>query len=238
LLDHGEVIHGLDDLIEHDLPHLGVDDLAAAEDDDELALVAFLEEAPDVLHLEVEVVLVGLRAELDLLQDDRRLVLARSLLLLRRLVLELAEVHDLADRGRRARVHLDELEPLLLGESQRLVRGEDADLRAVGADDAHLGHSNAAADAVVVGRARGGGIEWPRDVLAPCSVYSIKTPCPPWARRPLARGGARTHRRASPVVAGLPACAAKPRPRPRLFPPRPPCRGSSPAGPCGSWRRA
>ena len=120
-----------------------------------------------MLHLEVEVVLVGLRAELDLLEHDRRLVLARGLLLLRRLVLELAEVHDLADRRRGARIDLDQLEPCSSARRERLVRGDDADLGAVGADDAHLGHADAAADAVVVRRAGGGLIEWPWDVLSP-----------------------------------------------------------------------
>ena len=167
LLDHREVVHGLDDGVEHELPHLGVHDLAAPEDDDELALVALRQEAPDVLHLEVEVVLVGLRAELDLLQDDRRLVLARSLFLLRRLVLELPEVHDLANRRHGARVDLDQLEARLVGEAQRLLRGDDADLGAIGADDPDLGYADATSDAVVVRRAGGCLIEWPWDDLSP-----------------------------------------------------------------------
>src|SRR4029077_17986605 len=135
--------------------------------DDELALVPLGEERTDVLHLEVEVVVVGLGTELDLLEDDRGLVLPRRLLLLRRLVLELAEVHDLADRWGGTGADLAQLQPRLLGEAQRLLGGDDADLCAVGADDAHLGHSNAAADSVVVRRAWGSLIEWPWDDLSP-----------------------------------------------------------------------
>ncbi len=167
LFDHRDVSDRLDDAVEHGLPRLGVDDLAAAENDDELALVPLAEEVADVFDLEIEVVLVGLRAELDLLEHDRRLVAARGFLLLRRLVLELAEVHDLADRRCGPWIDLDQLQPQLLGEAQRLVGGDDADLGAVGADDAHLGHSDTAANPVVVRRAGRGSVIWPWDVLSP-----------------------------------------------------------------------
>src|SRR6185295_955768 len=66
--------------------------LAAPEEDRRLDLVAILEEALDVLLLELVVVLVDLRAELDLFDLDHLLVLAsltRALLLL---VLVLAEI--------------------------------------------------------------------------------------------------------------------------------------------------
>ena len=54
------------------------------------------------------------------------------------------------------RIDFDQLEPLLLGEAQSLVGRDDADLGAVGADDADLGDADAAADSVVVRRARWG----------------------------------------------------------------------------------
>ena len=144
-----------------------MDDLAAPEDDDQLALVPLRQELADMRDLEVEVVLVRLGSELDLLEHDRRLVAARGLLLLRRLVLELAEVHDLADRRSRPRIDFDQFQAQLLGEAERLVGGDDSNLRTVGADDAHLGNSDAPADSVVVRRAGGGGIVWPWDVLSP-----------------------------------------------------------------------
>src|SRR6266545_4067103 len=167
LFDQRDVGHGADHLVEHRLTGLRVNDLTAAKDDDQLALVALGEERADVLHLEVEVVVVGLRAELDLLEHDRRLMAARGLLLLRCLVLELPKVHDLADRRRRAWVHLDQLETRLLGELHRLVGGDDADLAAVGADHAHLGHTNTTPDAIVVRDAGRSLIEWPSDDRSP-----------------------------------------------------------------------
>jgi len=90
-----------------------VDDLTTAEHDDQLALVAFGQEPADVLHLEVEIVLVRLRTKLDLLQDDGGLMLPRLFLLLGGLVLELAEVHDLTDRGNGTWIDFDQLETSL-----------------------------------------------------------------------------------------------------------------------------
>ena len=109
-----------------------------------------------MLHLEVEIVVVRLGTQLDLLEHDGRLVAPGRLLLLRRLVLELAEVHDLADRRHRPRIDFHQLEPLLLGEAQSLMGRDDAYLGAVGADDADFGDADAAADSVVVRRARWG----------------------------------------------------------------------------------
>src|SRR4029078_910761 len=164
---HRHVLDRLDDAIEHRLTGLRVNDLTAAEDDHKLALVAFLQEAADVFDLEVEIVVVRLGTQLDLLEDDRRLVPTRGLLLRGGLVLDLAEVHDLADRRRRPRIDFDQLQPLLFSEAERLMGLEDADLRPVGADDARLGHSDTAADSIVVRRARGWGVIWPWDVLSP-----------------------------------------------------------------------
>ena len=62
----------LEDDVELLVRLLGVRDLAAAEAHGELHLVAGLEEAARRLHLEVDVVVVGLRAELDLLDLDDR----------------------------------------------------------------------------------------------------------------------------------------------------------------------
>src|SRR5262249_27298256 len=110
--------------------------LAPAEEDRRLHLVAVFEEALDVLLLELVVVLVDLRPELDLLDLDYLLVppgLARALLFL---VLIFPEVHDPADRrdGRRRDFH--EVESLLLGDRERLRRRHDAELLAGVVDDA------------------------------------------------------------------------------------------------------
>jgi hypothetical protein len=59
---------------------------------------------------------IDLRPDLDLLDDRLRLVLARLPGLERRLILELAEVHELGDRRTRRRRDLDEIEICLLGQ--------------------------------------------------------------------------------------------------------------------------
>src|ERR1700741_1666542 len=67
----GAVVLDLDEqTVEHGLAELHVRHLTAAEADDALDLVAVLEEADDVVFLEVEVVLVDAGAELHLLDDD------------------------------------------------------------------------------------------------------------------------------------------------------------------------
>ena len=85
--------------------------LAAAEAQGDLDLVAFLEEAPDRLHLHVVVVIVDHRAHLDLLDLDDLLLLAGLGGLLLFLIFEFAVVEDLADRrlgiGRQSRPDRD-----------------------------------------------------------------------------------------------------------------------------------
>ena len=84
---------------------------AAAKAQRHLDLVALLEETTDRAHLDVVVVVVDARAELDLLDLDDLLALA---LLGRLLLLEeavLPEVEDLADRRGRVGDDLDEIEP-------------------------------------------------------------------------------------------------------------------------------
>jgi hypothetical protein len=125
--------------------------LAAAEEDCRLDLVAVREEALDVLLLEIVIVLVDLRAEFDLLDLDHPLMLlgfARPLLLL---VLVLAEIHDPADRRHRRRRDLDEVEPLLLGDGNSLRRRHDPELLPGLIDDANFTDPNTlvGADAVV-----------------------------------------------------------------------------------------
>ena len=147
-LDAGQIGGRLDHAVEHVLAGLRVGDLAAAEHHGEAHLVARLEEAPDMLHLEVHVVALGLGAELDLFDLDRRRVLAGLLLLLGLLVLVLAVIHDPAHRREGARRDLDEIQALLLGDPDRLVGRQDAELLAtVFDDDSHLGDADAVVDA-------------------------------------------------------------------------------------------
>src|SRR4029077_5337802 len=133
----------LDQALENAPPDLGMRHLAAAEEDRRLDLVAVLEEALDVLLLELVVVLVDLRAELDLFDLDHLLVLAgftRALLLL---VLVFPEIHDAADRRHGRRRDLDQVEPLLLGDGERLRRRHDAELCAGVVDHADFADADA-----------------------------------------------------------------------------------------------
>src|ERR687885_695271 len=120
--------------------------LPATEHDHDFFLVARLEEPLDVALLRAVVVRVDLQPEPDLLQDRVRLVAARLAGLHVRLVLELAEVHELADRGAGQRGDLDQVEVGLLRQLQRLLDADDADLLPVGADQPHLGDADAVVD--------------------------------------------------------------------------------------------
>ena len=99
-LDRTQLGHVLGEPLQQPEPQLGAGLLATAEHDGDLDLVPTFEEAHDVALLGLVVMGVDLRAEL-LLLDHRELLVAAGLPgLLRALVLELAVVHELADRGR------------------------------------------------------------------------------------------------------------------------------------------
>src|SRR3546814_15384141 len=72
--------------------------LAAAEAHGHLDLVAFLDEAAGVPHLDVVIVVVDVRTELDLLDIDDLLLLARLVLLLLDLVFVFSVVQNFANR--------------------------------------------------------------------------------------------------------------------------------------------
>src|SRR5437762_308239 len=133
---------------------LRVRHFAAAEEDRGLHLVAVFKKALDVLFLELVVVLVDFRPELDFLDLDDLLVpprLAGPLLLL---VLILAEIHDPADwRGRR-RGDFHEVEPLLPGDGKRLRRRHDAELLSGVVDDADFADADTFVDPHAIVAAR------------------------------------------------------------------------------------
>ena len=105
------------------------------------------EEPDDVTLLGLVVVRVDLRPELHLLDDRVDLLLAVLTGLHGRLVLELAVVHELADRRASHRGDLDQVEVGLLGQPQRVLDADDADLLAVRTDQAHLGDADPVVDA-------------------------------------------------------------------------------------------
>ena len=117
-------------------------DLAAAEEHADLAAVAVFEEAADVAHLGLVVMVVGLGTDLDFLDLHHSLVLLGFLLLLLLFVLELAEVHDAADRGFGVGSHFHQVIALLMGHSDSVRTGQDADLFTFRANDPHFAGAN------------------------------------------------------------------------------------------------
>ncbi len=134
--------------------------LAAAEAQGDLHLVAFLEEAVHGLHLHVVVVLVDAGAQLDFLDLDGALLLARlrGLLLLEKA--EATIIEDLADRRNGVRGDLDEVEAGILGKLQRIEERDHATVGAGIVDELNLANS---ADIAVragtfLGRGRGSAV--------------------------------------------------------------------------------
>ena len=146
-LDVAELLHVFGEPLEQPEPELRSRLLAAAEHDRDLDFVARLEEPHDVTLLGLVVVRVDLRPELHLLDDRVHLVAARFTGLLRGLVLELAVVHELADRRPGGRRDLDKIEIGLLGQPERIADGDDADLLTVRTDEPHFGDADPVVDA-------------------------------------------------------------------------------------------
>lgn len=122
--------------VEHDASLLRVSHLTTAEHDRDLDLCPLLEEAHHVGLLGLIVAHVDLGTKLHLLDLDARLVLARSLGLAILLVLVLAVVEHLAHRRVRVWRDLHEVKPLLLRNAQGVTHAEQAQLRAVNANEA------------------------------------------------------------------------------------------------------
>ena len=150
LLDRGHVLEVLGETIEHHATLLGVGHLTTAEHDRDLDAGALLEEADDVTLLGLVVAHVDLGAELHLLDLDPCLVLAGGLGLAVLLVLELAIVEHLADRGLRVRRDLDEVETLVARNAQSVAHAEQTKLRAVDANQAARAGSDLLIDARTV----------------------------------------------------------------------------------------
>ena len=118
---------------------LFVGDFPPLKDDRRFQLVSFFQESPAMTHLEFEVMVVGIRMEPEFLQERNVLVFPLKLIFLRLLILELSEVHDLADRWRRIRYDLDQVETPLSREFDCLRRTHKAKLPSI-IDHANLGN--------------------------------------------------------------------------------------------------
>ena len=142
-LDHRDVVHFVHQAIQNAASDFRMRVLAPTEEDRRFHLVALSQEALDMLLLELIVVLVHLRTKLDFLhQDDLLVFLGRARLLLL-LVLELAKVHDPADRRHGRGRDLHKIQALALGECQGLRRRHDTELLAVIVDHANFADSDA-----------------------------------------------------------------------------------------------
>ncbi|MNW52183.1 hypothetical protein D3C74_296940 [compost metagenome] len=93
------------------------------------------------------VVRVDLQSETDLLEDRVRLVAASLTGLHVRLVLELAEVHELAHRRACVGGDLHQVEVSVLGKAQGDLNADDADLLPTWADKSDLGDTDPIVDA-------------------------------------------------------------------------------------------
>jgi hypothetical protein len=101
-----------------------------------LDLVAVHEEAPGVLELEIEIVLIGARPELHLLQGGGVALALAGLLLL--LVLVPPVVHDATHGRSRAGRDLDQVEAYFLRLAERIFRSHDSELLAFVTNHANL----------------------------------------------------------------------------------------------------
>ena len=150
MLDHRDVGQFVTDALEQPHADVLVGDLAAAVAQRDLALVAvFLDEAAQVAHLDRVVAFVGAGAELHFLDFDDLLLglgLGGALLLL---VLELAVVHQPADRRIGLGDDLDEIDVGLAREAQRLGDADDPQRLVLGAVQAYLGCHDLPVEAVL-----------------------------------------------------------------------------------------
>src|SRR5690606_6865830 len=142
---------GLDPL-QHAAAELLVAHFTATEADVDLDLVAILQEAAHLAHLDLVVAVVGHRAELDFLDLNLLRLLLGLVGALLRLEPELAEVHDLADRRIRVGLDLDQVQALFFGHGKGLVARKHADHLAIRADHAHAGHADFEVPAVLLVR--------------------------------------------------------------------------------------
>ncbi len=120
--------------------------LSPTEHDRDLHLVALLQEPDDVALFRLVVVRVDLRSEFHLLDDRVGLVPTGFASLQCGLVLELAVVHELADRRTGRGGYLDQVEICFLGQSQCVADGDDADLLSVRTDETNFWYADPIVD--------------------------------------------------------------------------------------------
>src|SRR5918992_1292290 len=143
----GQFLHVLREPLEDTLSELRVSHLPAPKHDRHLHPGPGLKEPNHMALLRLIVVSIDLRPELDLLDLDPSLPFPRFLLSDCPLVLELAVVHDPADRRIRLRGYLDQVQILLLRTPESVLSGHDPDLRPIRSHEADLGGTYTFVDA-------------------------------------------------------------------------------------------
>src|SRR4029453_4271769 len=136
--DHGQTFEVLPQPVQDPTAKLGVGHLATPEHDGHLYPGARPQEPLEVTLLGRVVVRIDLGPELDLLDLDPGLFLAGFLHPDVPLVLVLAVVHDPCPRGASLWRHLDQIEVLILGLTERLLGRDDPDLRPIRSHQADL----------------------------------------------------------------------------------------------------
>jgi hypothetical protein len=124
-----------------------VADLAPAEADRDLDAIPLVEELGRSPRLGLEVMDVDLDRQPHLFEALRLLLLLLFALALLQLVLVLAVVENAADRRDGGGRHLDEVEPLLLCQGERVGRRHDAQLLPFIVDDPDLADADHFVDA-------------------------------------------------------------------------------------------
>jgi len=115
-----------------------VNNFSTPKPEGQFDLVPFLEKRTDMAFLHIEIVDIGLRPELDLLDLDEALLFPGLLRPFALFILELAVIHDPADRRLCLGRDLHEIQPLFLGLKERLPRRHDPKLFPILADEPDL----------------------------------------------------------------------------------------------------
>ncbi len=134
LLDLAHVLGVGNDTFEDAQPAILMDDFTPTEENRHFNAVSILKESLDMPDLGLEIVVVGLRTNLDFLDLHYGLAFLGLLLLFLRLVLELAVVHHTTDRriGRSGDFH--QIKTVFLGHGNGFITAQNTKLFPFGAD--------------------------------------------------------------------------------------------------------
>jgi hypothetical protein len=147
LLNLGDLDGVALDPVEQLIAQLLVRHFTAAEPQGDLDLVAFLEKPLHRAHFHVVIVIVDHRPQLDFLDLDDFLLLARFGGFLLRLIFIFAEIENLANRRDRIRRDLHQIEPGLLRHGDGGADFSDALVGAVFVDELDLANADLLVDA-------------------------------------------------------------------------------------------